>query len=242
MNRFLFILLCGTLALGVQAQEQRELTAAEKADAEWLPTGEWPFLNRRFFSAEVYTGFINPRKTQVPCNIHIGNQTLWYSLRDTLMEALPGNINRVVFENGDVYMPILKANAFGKIVHEDDYGKVLRVRRIDERRQSEEARSASHLGSLSIQGDAGFNLNIDLISTYEGNPQKKPLAVIDYFYFIFGGEIFEVTDRNVLRHIPEDRRKAYKAFTRSAEILSHNQSSIMKIWNEFFVTQENSNF
>ena len=55
-------------------------------EPNWEPTGEWPFVHRRFLPANVYTGFFSLKKTVVPCNIHLGNQTLWYVQNDTLME------------------------------------------------------------------------------------------------------------------------------------------------------------
>lgn len=60
------------------------------AQDDWVPTGVWPFLHEKFRVATVVAGFIRPSKTQVPCNIHIGRQTLYYAKDDTLMEATPG--------------------------------------------------------------------------------------------------------------------------------------------------------
>ncbi|MCH5177244.1 MAG: hypothetical protein J1F25_04395 [Prevotellaceae bacterium] len=223
----------GTLDAPVTAKQRQQ---ALKDDADWIPTGEWPFLNRRFQQAEVVTGFFNKKTTVVPCNIHIGNQTLWFMQADTLLEAIPTSISTVKFSNGDVYMPI-GTNAFGCIVHEDSVGKVVRVRLIDKKRFDEKARDVSQMGSFTLSSEAFGTLGLNLISSYEGNPDEQPLPVIDTFFFVYNLEIFEVTDKNVLAHIPAERRREYKNFTRSAEILSHNQSSIMKIWQTFFVNR-----
>ena len=206
---------------------------AKAADRDWVPTGVWPFLNRRFLPAEVVTGFVTKKKTVVPCNIHVGKQTLWYAQNDTLMEANAGSISRVSFVNGDVYVP-LSDNAFGKVIHEDSVGKVIRLRLVDKKKFDDSANDASRMGSFSLGGDFG-SLNLDLISSYVANPEEDPLPILDTFYFIYKYEIFEMTDKNILSHINPQRRKEYKAFTRSAEILSHSEASAMKIWNEFFV-------
>ena len=99
-------------AMNVHAQRSEK---AIKADKEWIPTGQWPFLLRRFEPATIVTGFINKKKTIHPCNIHIGKHTLMYVLNDTLMEADPGNVNYVEFVNGDKY--VANGNTFAKIVN-----------------------------------------------------------------------------------------------------------------------------
>ncbi len=201
-------------------------------DARWIPTGEWPFLNRRFLPGEVVTGMFTKHKTIVPCNIHVAKQTLWYVQNDTLMEALPGSVAMVTFKNGDVFIPITSSK-FGKLVHEDSIGKVVRVREIDADKLHEESNDASRMANFNLSGNFG-SLNIDLSSQYNGNPEANPLPVTDTYYFIYKLEIFPVTDKEILKRINPQRRKEYRAFTRSAEILTHNESSVMKIWNNFF--------
>jgi len=218
------ILLCTLLLL---------LALPAAAQDDWQPTGVWPFENQRFMPAEVVTGLVYKKKTLVPCNIHIGNQTLWYVKDDTLMEALPGTVNRVTFKNGDTYIPV-SSNTFGKIVVEDSVGKVVRVRLIDKQRFEEEGRSASNLGSFTLGGDFG-EIGLDLIGSYIAKPEEEPLPTLDHFFFVYKLEIFPVTDKEVLKRINPARRKEYKAFTRSAEILVHNERSVRKIWQEFFV-------
>lgn len=236
---FLLILFFIT-ATSISAQivlpvNEEKLEDARRADAEWIPTGVWPFINRRFQVAEVVTGFVTKKKTMVPCNIHIGKQTLWFAQRDTLMEATAGSISLVKFNNGDTYIPISQ-NVFGKIVQDDEgVGKVVRVRLVDKKKMDEEAMSTSQMGFFSLSGEAIGTLDIDLMSSYVGNPEEQPLPIIDTFFFIYNLEIFEFTDKNVLARIDPSRKREYKSFTRSAEIISHNQSSALKVWNEFFV-------
>lgn len=239
MKRTLTLLLISTCIVATslaqdpdEAQQQRAHEEALKADAEWIPTGVWPFLNRRFQAAEVVTGLFRKTKTVVPCNIHIGTQHLYYMQKDTLMEADPVNVSRVTFPNGDVYIPI--GSTFGRIVREDSVGKVICVRLVDKEKFDESAKDASRMGSFSLGGNFG-TFNMDLISAYVANSEEQPLPILDTYYFIYDLEIFEVTDKNILAHINPARKREYKAFTRSAEILSHNESSILKIWQTFFL-------
>ena len=237
MKRFCLLLFSVVFAVSSFAQQptEAEIRAREeglKADAEWIPTGVWPFLNRRFQPAEVITGLFTKKKTVVPCNIHVGSQHLYYMQKDTLMEADAMNVSRVTFPNGDVYVPI--GSTFGRIVREDSIGKVVCVRLIDKEKFDESAKDASRMGSFSLGGDFG-TLNMDLISSYVANPEEQPLPILDTYYFIYNLEIFEVTDKNILSRINPARKREYQAFTRSAEILSHNESSVLKIWQTFFL-------
>lgn len=200
---------------------------------EWCPTGVWPFLNQRFDVATVYTGFVNVTKTQVPCNIHIGNQTLWYAKDDTLMEANPGSVLRVEFRDG-TYIPI-NQSLFGKIVKEDEAGKVIRVREVDQKEMEERAKSASNLGIFLLDGPSMLTQSIDLMGQYVAKPEEQPLPVKDTFYYLFKGQLFEANETNILAHIDPARKREYRAYTRSAEIISYNESSIIKQWNDFFV-------
>lgn len=206
-------------------------------EPEWVPTGVWPFLNRRFMTAEVVTGFIYKKKTQVPCNIHVGTQALWYVQDDTMMVADAGLVSRVSFPNGDVYVPI-SSSCFAKVIIDDSVGKVVRVRTVDEEKFSERGRDASNMASFSLSGTFG-NLDLDLISQYDAHPEEQPLPVLDTFYFIYNLEIFECTDKEILKRIDQTRRREYKAFTRSAEIMMHHESSVRKIWQEFFEKRTN---
>lgn len=205
---------------------------AIKADKEWQPTGEWPFLLRRFETATIITGFINKKKTIYPCNIHIGKQTLMYMLDDQMMEADPYNVNSVEFINGDKYISI--GNSFAKVIREDSIGKVVLVKLVDYDKMKEDENDVSHKGAVTIEGDFG-SLSLDFINQYVANPEELPLPVKDTYFFIYDKDIFQVTDKNVIAHINPARKKEYKAFTRSAEIISTNESSVLKIWDEFFI-------
>ena len=66
-------------------------------------------------------------------------------------------------------------------------------------------------------------------------PEEEPLPTIDTYFINYNKEIFEVTDKNILQRIRPERKKEFKAFTRSAEIISRNEASVLKIWDTFFV-------
>lgn len=234
MKRFTLLLLCCLTVSAVLAQEPtaRQHARAVEDERTWIPTGEWPFLNQRFLPAEVVTGMFSTKKTQVLANIHVVNHSLWYVQNDTTLEADASNIRIVRFKNGDVYIP-LDSKTLGKVIESDSIGKVVQVRSIDKERFEAMGRDASQMASFSLSGDFG-NLDIDLMSQYEGRPEEKPLPVVDTYYFIYNLEIFEVTDKNILPRINPARRKEYRAFTRSAEILVHQESSVRKIWDTFF--------
>ena len=129
MNKILTLILLTAMAIlpaSLHAQENKD----------WAPTGVWPFINQQFRTATVYTGVFNRSKTVVPCNIHVGNQALWYNQNDTLMEAIPGSVVRVEFPNGDRYMPV-GDNQFGLIVKEDSIdgsiARIILVRALDQK-------------------------------------------------------------------------------------------------------------
>jgi hypothetical protein len=232
MKSVLFFLLLSFAFLISSPVVAQNKEKAIQADKEWKPTGEWPFLHRRFEPATIVTGFINKKKTVYPCNIHIGKQTLMYVLNDTLMQASPGNVNYVEFRNGEKYIAF--GNTFAQVIREDSVGRVLRVRLIDMEKFKSSEKDASNMSSFTLGGDFG-ELNIDFSGSYIVNPEEEPLPVIDTYFLNYNKEIFEVTDKNILQRIRQDRRKEYRGFTRSAEIISRNESSVLKIWDTFFV-------
>ncbi len=230
MLRLIAIFMLGTLCGLATAQE-----------AEWQPTGVWPFINRKFQTATVVSGFVKLHKTVVPCNIHIGNQTLWYVQNDTLMEAVPGSILRVEFPDG-VYIPV-SGNKFGKVIREDSIGgtlgRIIRVKEVDhaELRRNNTANSQVTSSMLTSSGGGLFSsLAARIADANAGvNSEEQPLPVFDTFYFVYKNEIFEASEQNILKRIDPSRKKEYRAFTRSAEVISRNESSIMKIWECFFL-------
>ena len=220
-------------------QPKDSLIIAERiamAEADWVPTGVWPFLNRKFRQGTVVTGFVREVKNEVFCNIHIGKHTVWYFKGETLMEALPGTVKRVEV-SGNVYVP-MPDEKFGRIVRQDTIdGKMARVicvQTVDEAEMKRRGEDVSHLGSFTLSGDFG-SIGLDLINSYDAHPEEKPLPIKNTFYFVYNGDVFECTTKNILAHINPARKNEYRAFTRSAEIISSQESSIQKIWKEFFL-------
>jgi len=206
-------------------------------NTDWIPTGVWPFINKQFRTATVYTGLFNRSKTIVPCNIHVGNQTLWYSQNDTLMEAIPGSIIRVEFPNGDSYMPVGTEQSFGRIVREDTIsGKVARLIEVKTVNQKElDQKYVDYLNKTQnvLQGASSLSALADT----EGGVimEEQPLPMETFYYFQVRGEIFPATTKNILSRINPKRKKEYRIFTRTEEIISSNESSMQKVWKEFFL-------
>ena len=205
-------------------------------NADWQPTGVWPFINKQFRTATVYTGVFKLTKTVVPCNIHVGNQTLWYSQNDTLMEAVPGSIIRVEFPNGDTYMPVGSEQMFGRIVRQDTIGgSVARI--IHVRQLNQKALDQRYLDHINKTQNALQGMSLSHLADTEAGLiiEQEPLPMENVYYFQMKGEIFPATTKNILSRINPKRKQEYRNFTRSAEIISTNESSMLKIWKEFFL-------
>lgn len=212
-------------------------------NTNWEPTGVWPFINKQFRTATVYTGVFSRTKTVVPCNIHVGNQTLWYSQNDTLMEAIPGSVLYVEFPNGDTYMPVGSERLFGKIIREDtiagQIARVICVRTVDWKALDQRGIDVMNTTQNVLQGASALGLGAWASAIADANvsvrDEEQPLPMTNSFYFQYKGDIFHATPKEILSHIDPARRKEYRAFTRSAEIISSNESSMLKVWNEFFL-------
>ncbi len=232
--KYLLVMLSMTMVFPVCAQNNKD----------WEPTGVWPFLNKQFRVATVYVGLFKKSKTQVPCNIHIGKQTLWYSQNDTLMEALPGSVVRVEFPNGDKYMPVGSEQMFGRIVCEDSIdgriARVINVRTVDQKQLNQRGLDALNNTQNILQSGAevaGLGSFMSAVADVNGavKQEEMPLPLTNIFFFQVRGEIFQATTKNILAHINPSRKSEYRVYTRSAEIISTNESSMMKVWKEFFL-------
>lgn len=233
MNRkFLFSILLVFVSIALFAQNKKA--------TEWIPTGEWPFVNQKFKVGTIFAGVIRPSKTQVPCNIHIGSQAVLYAKSDTLMQALPGTVFRIEFPD-ETYIAI-NGLSFGKIVHEDSIGKVVRVRELDKVEMENRKKDASNLGAFNLMANGDFTgMNIDLSGQYNPHPEENPLPIKDSYYYIFNGEVFPATEKNILSRIDQSRRKEYRAYTRSAEVISSSEKSMVKQWIDFFLNYSKNN-
>ena len=232
MRRSVFILFTLFAVLSMRAQK------------DWEPIGTWPFEYKHFRVAIIYSGFFKVQKTEAPCNIHLGRQTLWFSRNDTLMEAIQGSILRVEFPNGDTFIPVDESSNFGKILQQDTLNgkvaRVLQVRRVDQHAVDQRAvdimNNTQNLQQTSINlGNWGSQLS-DANAAI--NEEELPVPLINVFYYQYNGEIFEATEKNILNRINPQRRKEYRNYTRQAEIISTNASSMLKVWNDFFVNYD----
>lgn len=210
---------------------------------DWEPTPVWPFLYKKFNIATVETGLFNKTETKLPCNLHVGKGALWFSKdNETLMEAVPNNIRRVTFGNGDVYMPVGNDGIFGKVLYEGELqGKTARVFLIKKVNQTGvDQQFIDYLNKTQnvLQGSSnGFFAH--LADANSGvTPEDMPIPLDYHFYFLFKGDLFEATTKNILAHIKPERKKEYKAYTRSAEVLSTDQKSMLGVWNDFFINYE----
>ena len=230
MKNLLFIIILISSLFSLHAQQQ----------SDWQPIGEWPFIHKRFLPATVYTGFFSLKKTVVPCNIHIGNQSLWYVQNDTLMEANPGTVVRVEFSDSCVYVPVT-TQLMGKIIREDSInGKLCRVLHVVEVDKKEVDRTGRNVDVMtsSILQSSGFmsSFAAQIADANAGiREEEQPIPLSNTFYFVYNNQLFEATDNNIMKHIKQSRRREYRNFTRTAEIISENASSILKIWEKFFV-------
>lgn len=224
----------------VNAQTDTDTPKPTHKTSDWEPIGVWPFVYKNFKVATVHTGIFKVTETKVPCNIHVGKSALWFSKdNETLMEAVPDNVRKIVFDDGDVYMPVSGANCFGKVLYEGELqGKTARVFLV--MRVKQDAVDQMYLDHLNktqnmLQGGGGafFSHLADANNTED--PEKMPLPLENHFYYYFKGEVFEANTKNILAHIDPARKKEYRIYTRSAEIISTNESSMMKVWNDFFV-------
>ena len=220
------------------------LVAFSQNNKNWEPTGVWPFLNQQFRTATVYTGIFRRSKTVVPCNIHVGNQTLWYTQNDTLMEAIPGSVIRVEFPNGDSYMPVGSEQRFGRIVREDSIGgkiaRVICVRTVNQKALDQKYLDHMNKTTNLLQGGlvlGGASVSMADIASADAGVvlEEQPLPLTDEYYFQVRGEVFHATPKQILSHIDPQRKQEYRNFTRSAEIISSNESSMLKVWQEFFL-------
>lgn len=242
------ILAAASFGFTAQAQETNnntgitleERTGLKSTNGDWEPIGVWPFVYRNFRIAKVQIGIFSKKENSLPCNIHVGKNALWFSQdNETLMEAVPGNIVRVTFDNGDVYMPTGIGDTFGKVIYEGELqGKIARVFLVQKVKQDlVDQAYLDHINKTQnlLQGGSSpyFASVADVAELTE--PEKRPVPLENVFYYYFNGDVFEATTKNILAHIRPERKKEYRGYTRSAEVLSFSEKSMMGVWNDFFV-------
>ena len=153
------------------------------------------------------------------------------------MEAVPGTVLRVEFPNGDTYIPVGSQQMMGKIVREDSIdgsiARIICVRTVNQQELDQQYLDYINKTQNVLQGSGAFSAVAD--SEAGVKMERKPLPMTTFFFFQVKGDVFLATTKNILSHIDPKRRKEYKAFTRSAEILSYSEKSMNKVWEEFFL-------
>ena len=219
------------------------LRGMAQEDSDWQPIGVWPFVYQNFRVATVHTGLFKDTETVVPCNIHIGKSALWFSKdNETLMEAVPGNITKVEFNNGDVYIPIGSEQRFAKVLYEGELqGKKARVymmQIVDQKAVDQQYLDYMNKTQNVLQGASSSFFSQLADANVNEDPENKPVPLINVFYYYFKGEMFEATTKNILQYIKPERRKEYRGYTRSAEVISTSERSMIKVWEDFFVNYD----
>lgn len=225
---FLLLIASVLLTLPLSAKEEKE---------EWQPIAAWPFLYKEFTNCVITTATNQVVKGKA--NIHVGNHYLWYeNSAQQKMAAKEGTVAKVRFSNDDVYMPV--GNKLCKVVRTDTInGKecfILRSDEADKERFNELSR-INKMGMMALgSGIANLESMYSSVAEHEGanDLDHQPLPMNTYFYMTINGETFPATESNILKHLEKSERPAFRAFTRRAEIIYSNESSILKVWDAFF--------
>lgn len=213
------------------------MTMAE--EPQWQPTASWPFAYEKFQSALIYT---DKQSLKAMANIHVGTSTLWYESFGKRLQAKSDVVEKVVFADST---QTTYYNVLGRMCHvlsEDVInGKVSRlyVAEVLDRPRFEESVRVNRQSDMLMTGViAGMENIASGVADNEGmrNVDKEPLPMVNKFYMLYNDETFEVTEGNILKHLgSKEERNAYRAFTRKAEVLYGSKTSMMTVWNTFFV-------
>lgn len=237
------MMLMAASCIEVKAQDMPESIQQHAKTDNWEPIGVWPFIYKNFHSATIQRGLFKKIENRYPCNIHVGKSTLWFSSdNENLMEAVSNDIRRIIFDGGDVYMPIGDEHALAKVIYEGELqGKTARVFLIKKVKQDAvDQMYIDHLNKTQnmLQGGAGAFFSHLADAGNQEDPEYMPLPMENVFYYFFNDKLFEANTKNILNNIKPERKKEYRAYTRSAEVLSTSEKSMMKVWNDFFVNYE----
>ncbi len=122
--------------------------------------------------------------------------------------------------------------------------RLLHVTEDDQNEVDRKGRNANTMTSGLLQASSGFlsALSAGIADANGGiREEEQPLPLVHSFYILMNKQIFEATEKNILKHINQSRRKEYRNFTRSAEIISTNESSMVKVWDTFFADYDGKN-
>lgn len=204
------------------------------ADENWRPTPSWPFVFREFQNAVIYT--INGQKTRVAANIHVDRNVLWYESKGKRLAANPDVISKVAF--GDIIFYNINKKLCRVIREDTIQGRVSRLYILEEiDRDKYNEIKAFHSQTMSILDNPFIRDVAATVAETEGvtDIDIQPLPMYNKFFMLYNNETFEATEHNILQHLSKEERPAYRAYTRSAEVITSNRSSMENVWITFFV-------
>lgn len=218
------------------ANDGNDATAAETTVSSWEPVPVWPFAYQEFTDANIYVG---EKKVKAKANIHLKNSNLWFiSSKDNKTKLEATSVKKVEFKNGDIYQDI--NGHLAKIVREDTINGD--VRRLFHKRiiNMEQFNDIYRQYNQQTGSDFGAAFDSFTSAVADNNGQTSidyhPLPLQDLFYMEKNGEKFQMTESNIIKHLDNKSEKnAYRAYTRKAEILSGNLSSMMNVYTTFFL-------
>lgn len=207
------------------------------AENSWTPTPAWPFVLAEFQESVIHTA--SGKTVKAKANIHVGSLCLWYISNGKNLEAKKGIVDKVVFADGTKYI-----EAYGKlckVIREDSInGKIHRLLCSTEVEQSQyeemvrNQRAAERSSMLDIAGLNNMNLDMSVRGS-ASNADQEPLPIENRFYIQLGNDTFEAVESKILKHLKDnEERKAYRAYTRKAEIITGNLSSMLDVYTTFF--------
>ncbi len=212
-----------------------------QAEDDYYPVAIWPFEYEDFSDARIFVGQ-NNKVVRAKANIHLKSATLWFiSGKDnkTKLEAQPGTINKVIFSNGDTYYNV--ENKMCKVISEDTInGNIARLYKatvVDMDDFNKKYRMANMATvDASVLG-VGFS---DYATAAANNnamrEDMEPLLTVNSFYILKNGETFEARESEILKHLDnKEERKAYRGFTRSAEVMYKSEQSIRNVYEVFIL-------
>lgn len=215
------------------------MSVAAMAQEGWQPVSTWPFVYEQFQKATIYIGD-GKQKIQASANIHVGKSTLWYESKGKRLQANPNTINKVVFADGTQYYSV--EGKICQVLSEDTInGKVGRLywaHQVDKQRFDEQVRINRQSSMMVTDISPVLQSVASGVADNEGvrNIDEEPLPMQNKFYMLYDGELFEVNEGNILKHLgSREERNAYRAFTRKAEVIYGNVRSVQTVWNTFFV-------
>ncbi len=221
------------------------LTTTKAQTNDWQPIKVWPFVYEEFTDAKIYTSASGKMLT-AKANIHVDAATLWYVSGKKHLQAKQGTVDHVVFKDGAEYY--VYDNKLCQILSQDTIdgnpARLIMAPLINRAEFEEQARQNNQNSVLtsdfgSILQDMATSVNDDQNTR---DFDHTPLPMRPRFYADLNGEVFELTESNIMKHLgSKEERRAYGAYARRAEVMYGSRRSMLDVWHTFFVNQGNTN-